>query len=328
MKLIWKDVLTAAFLGLILPGILLNAAVSVLEGPVWAAEAVETEPVETGMEDIRQPMRLRYPGGIVAEEDMDRYLTGVLLAEMPASFEPEALKAQSVAARTYTQRSIETGGKHGDGSVCTQSGCCQAYLTEEAYLARGGIRENIEKVSMAVAATSGQVLTFEDTLIEATYFSCSGGYTEDAVAVWGTEIPYLQSRPSLGEEQSPAYVDTVCYTPREFQNALGVMLEGPPEHWFGAVTYTEGGGVELMDIGGLPYTGTQLRSLLALRSTAFTVSASEEGIYITTRGYGHRVGLSQYGANAMALKGSSYGEILAYYYPGTVLATIEQREMA
>ncbi len=317
MKGIMKDMLTALFMGLILPGCLLNLTAAI--GERREAPPVETtiptavtepQPEKTGL-----PVRFQGKG----EQDMDAYLVGVVLAEMPASFEPEALKAQAVAARTYACKAYVTGGKHGDGSVCGDSTCCQAYLSEGAYLTKGGTQEGIDKVRSAVEATSGYVLTYEGELIEATYFSCSGGRTEDAVAVWGTDYPYLQAVDSPGEEGAVHNTDTVTMTPGEFREALGRELEGSPKSWIGTTTYTEGGGVAAMTIGGETYSGTELRSLLKLRSTAFTVLPGEEAITIVTRGYGHRVGMSQYGADAMAVAGSSFREILAHYYPGTEL---------
>ena len=167
-----------------------------------------------------------------------------------------------------------------------------------------------------------QVLTYENALIEATYFSCSGGSTEDAVAVWGNAYPYLKAVDSPGEEHAAHYTDTVTFTPLQFQSALGVILSGTPENWFGPVTYTEGGGVDTMQIGKTIYKGTELRQKLSLRSTAFTVSVGEY-ITITTEGDGHRVGMSQYGADAMAAAGKDYREILAHYYPGTELCALD-----
>ena len=151
------------------------------------------------------------------------------------------------------------------------------------------------------------------------YFSCSGGTTEDAVAVWGADIPYLRSVESPGEENAPYDTDTVEFTPQSFQDLLGQNLEGTTDTWFGETTYTSGGGVAKMVIGGLAYTGTALRSQLGLRSTAFTVETTPEKITIHTRGWGHRVGMSQYGADAMDAQGATYDEILSHYYPGTTL---------
>ena len=327
MRSLVRDILAALFMGLVVPGIVLNiAAVRVAEPetvPTEAETIPQTEPVSVAL-----PMLLRSADGTVIQMDMDGYLVGVVLAEMPITFEEEALKAQAVVARTYTQKAYETGGKHGDGSVCTSASCCQGYVTEADYLARGGTEAGVERARAAVAATSGYVLTYEGALIEATYFSCSGGSTEDAAAVWGMDFPYLQAVSSPGEENAAHYRDTVTFTAEQFQQALGVSLAGSPESWFRDVTYTDGGGIETMAIGDTVYRGTQLRTLLGLRSTAFSVSASEDTVTITTRGYGHRVGMSQYGADAMAVMGSGFGEILSHYYPGTTLTKLDSPEAA
>ena len=320
MRPLWKDVLTALFMGLILPGLMLNFAVMYLDARPGIPE--ETAPVQPQPEAAQLPVLVQTAGS-VEQWKLEDYLVGVVLAEMPASFEPEALKAQSVAARTYTRKAWETGGKHGNSSVCTEAACCQAYISPESYLARGGTGEGLEKVRSAVYATAGQVLTYEGELIEATYFSCSGGSTEDAVAVWGTDYPYLQAVPSPGEEEAVHYTGTVTFTAEEFRKALGRPLFGSPASWFGTVAYTEGGGVASMTVAGESYTGTELRSLLGLKSTAFSVEPGENSVTFTTRGYGHRVGMSQYGADAMAVQGSSYADILAHYYPGTALKYLE-----
>ena len=322
MKQFWKDLWFAVFLGLILPGVILSAAASYTDSSpdsdpvsVPAAALSETMPEGTAL-----PVLVR-AGEEVQEEDLDAYLVGVVLGEMPTDFAPEALKAQSVAARTYAWKAYITGGKHHDGSVCTQSGCCQAYIDPQQYLEQGGSLEGLAKVRQAVAATSGLVLSYQGELIEATYFSCSGGQTEDAVAVWGTDYPYLQSVESPGEEDAVHYEDVLTYSLQQFQDALGIALSDPPEQWFSQVEYTNGGGIASVNIGGQSYTGTQLRSLLGLPSTRFSIQVVSDTVTITTNGYGHRVGMSQYGADAMAVSGSSFQEILAHYYPGTTLCS-------
>lgn len=313
MNTLKKDILLAFFLGLIVPGLLLNFCAMLLpEGEVGAPETTVSQ--ETQPETVKLPVLLRRTEA-VTQEDMDTYLVGVVLAEMPVSFEPEALKAQAVAARTYARKAGETGGKHGDGSVCTDPGCCQACIAPADYLTQGGTEEGLEKVRLAVAQTSGYVLRYEGALIEATYFSSAGGSTESAVAVWGTDYPYLQpvDSPEAGEGT------TVTFSREAFQQALGRQLPGDPATWFSQVRYTDGGGVETMTIGDTAYTGTQLRQLLGLRSTAFSIETAGEEITVTTFGYGHRVGLSQYGADAMAVTGSDFAAILAHYYPGAEL---------
>lgn len=322
MMSLWKDILAAFMMGMVLPGILLNITVMGLQRETTIEDIHITIPQETEVKKSSLPVLLCREDGRIDQIDMEEYLTGVVLAEMPATFQQEALKAQFVAARTFARKAWETGGKHGDHSVCVNSGCCQAYILPEEYLQNGGKQENLEKVKGAGASTAGECLQYKGELIEATYFSCSGGSTEDAVAVWGTDYPYLQAVDSPGEEHAKWHTDTVIFTREQFCRALGQEPDGPVQNWFGLVTYTEGGGVDHMVIGEVQYTGTQLRSLLGLRSTAFEIDVWEERILITTRGYGHRVGMSQYGAEAMAADGCSYREILAHYYPGTELVTV------
>lgn len=254
--------------------------------------------------------------GQVVSLPLETYLEGVLLREMPASFELEALKAQAVVARTYTLRRIGGTQKHAQAAVCTDPACCQGYCAEEEYLASGGSAEDIEKIRAAVVNTASEVLVFDGALIEATYFSCSGGRTEDALAVWGAEIPYLQAVDSPGEEAAAHYTDTVTFTANEFTQKLGYTPTGIATSWIGQISYTQGGGVDTIEIGNRKYTGSQLRSLLGLRSTAFVISAVGDTVTVTTKGYGHRVGMSQYGAEAMAVGGSDYTQILSHYYTG------------
>ena len=322
MNRFWKDVGIAFTMGFIIPGVLLGTAVSFAEYrsdiPILTESIMITEPEHEAAKQNTIISVLDENGGITHLQLHD-YLTAVLLAEIPVSFEEEALKAQSVVARTYTMRALSGTGKHAEANLCTNSACCQGYIEPENYLIKGGTQENVQKISKIVQSTDGQVLTYDGELIEATYFSCSGGATEDAVAVWGTDVPYLKSVISPGEEHATHYTDSVCFSADDFAERIGVELSGAPVQWFSAVTYTNGGGVESMTIGGMVFTGTQLRKMLDLRSTAFTVTVQEDLITIVTRGYGHRVGMSQYGADAMAASGCTYPEILAYYYQGTEL---------
>ena len=314
MRRIWRELGTALLLGGVLPSVMVNAsALLVRENPKELPITVTTAPQsETSMN-----VRLRLKDGTAEEMGLEEYLTGVLLGEVPADFEPEALKAQAVAARTYTAKAVLTGGKHGDGSLCTDSACCQAYLPETAYLAAGGTEEGLEKIRAAVMGTAGLVLSYEGNLIEATYFSCSGGRTENAQAVWGTDYPYLRAVASPGEEGAAHYQDVIAIDTAAFQSTLGRSLEGRPESWFGAWTLTPGGGVDTLEIGGESYSGVQLRQMFGLPSTVFTVSVEGGQIVFRTKGFGHRVGMSQYGADAMAVTGSDFREILEHYYPGT-----------
>lgn len=256
--------------------------------------------------------------GSVEDMVLNDYLTAVVLREMPADFESEALKAQAVVARTYTLHKT-AAPKHGQAVVCTDPGCCQGFCSQEEYLRLGGTEKDIKKVRQAVLQTDDLVITYGGRLIEATYFSCSGGKTEDAMAVWGTDVPYLQSTESPGEEGTAFYTDTVKFTASEFNRLLGGHLTGPAETWLEDVTYTKGGGVSTMTLCGKTFQGTDLRQMLGLRSTAFMLTAIGDSVTITTKGYGHRVGMSQYGADAMAVAGNNFVQILAHYYKGTAL---------
>ena len=250
--------------------------------------------------------------------DLEGYIIGVVLAEMPTEFELDALMAQAVVARSYAYKNM-LKSKHSKGDLCTNSECCQAYLSQEAYLNAGGDPAMLNKVAETVRKTSEQILTYEGQIIDATYFSCSGGRTEAAYAVWGSDVPYLQSVDSPGEENASHYTDTLQFSTSDFCKKLGTDLIGPAESWVEDISYTEGGGVATVDLGGHQFSGTQIRMLLGLPSTAFVISAVGDTVTITTKGFGHRVGMSQYGANAMAKRGIGYDEILAHYYPGTEL---------
>ena len=260
------------------------------------------------------------PDGSINEMVLDEYLTGVLLAEMPMSFHEEALKAQAVAARTYTLRSAKVKSKHENADVCTNPSCCQAYLSMTEYAEMGGTKENINKAQNAVSSTVDEVITYQGELIEAAYFSCSGGRTEDAIAVWGTDVPYLQAVDSPGEEQATYFINTVTFTTAEFCNMLG--LDHNNRITIESITYTNGGSVGTIVISGKQFTGMQLRGKLGLKSTAFSITALGSTVTITTRGFGHRVGMSQYGADAMAEAGYDYQQILTYYYSGTEVSQL------
>lgn len=320
MRRCWRELIQAALLGIVLPalilgfGVALRTRVSVQQEQVMPVISAP----EAGAEPITMYLRL---GQEHIPMELETYLVGVVCAEMPASFEVEALKAQAVVARTYTLKAVTTGGKHGDGSLCADPACCQAFMQEADFLERGGTAADLDKLRSAVAETRGLVLTYEGKLIEATYFSCSGGSTEDAVAVWGTDYPYLRAKDSPGEEQATYYRDRVFFTRSTLEEVLGVSLGSDPNRWIGYTTYTAGNGIHTMVIAGKEFSGTQLRKLLGLRSTAFSVEIREDGVDIITRGYGHRVGMSQYGADAMALSGSDFRQILSYYYTGTELVS-------
>lgn len=293
----------------LLPAMILSAAQFSSPGTDGAGTVPQTHFVTVDWGDARSEMEL------------EEYVFGVVLAEMPAQFALEALKAQAVVARTFAWKAASSGGKHADGSLCTNPECCQGYVSEEDYLRRYGTPEEAAKIKSAVSATQGTVITYGSDLIEATYFSSSGGYTEDAAAVWGSDYPYLTAKESPGEkdlagEQSRAF--SAAY----LEEALHTRLDGDPEDWFHDWEYTNGEGVARVGIGDRVFTGTELRRTLDLRSTMFSVTIENDVVFFHTRGYGHRVGMSQFGADAMALEGKSFREILSYYYTDTQLKQI------
>jgi len=276
--------------------------------------------VETTAPEMHDTVRILVKHGeVVKEMDMEEYILGVVMQEMPSSFHTEALKAQAVVARTYAARSL-TREKHPDADICTDPSCCQGYCEPERFADKGISEDDLEKLKAAVEDTTGYVLTYKGDLIEATYFSCSGGKTEDAVQVWGSDVPYLKSTESPGEEFAAHYTDTVQMTVRELEGKLGVSFSGAGGERIEKIIYTNGGGVDSAVIGGKKFTGVELRSLLNLRSTSFRITLMGDTVTITTKGYGHRVGMSQYGAEAMALAGESYCDILMHYYSGVELS--------
>ncbi len=315
----WKRLLTVLCLSLLLPQLVL------LFGSKYYAMVPDPEPTvspqPTAVQTLPQQERILIPvlmsENLVMQMELEDYVRGVVLAEMPTSFDSEALKAQAVAARTYALRRVTLGDRHPLGAVCIDPSCCQAWLSDEDYLDGLGYAEDVRKAKASAEATAGVVVTYEGELAETTYFSCSGGRTESAEAVWNAEIPYLQAVDSPEEDWAAAFSSQWSFTAAEFSACLERNLTGSPTHWFGKETRTEGGGVATLVIGGISYSGVELRSLLGLPSTVFSVDVMGEQIVISARGHGHRVGLSQYGAGTMAQQGRTYAEILTHYYPGT-----------
>jgi len=305
MKLYWKELLLSLFICLVLPVLLVNLFVDV---NVNHNEHEEITQMDSGFIDVIMK------DGSIQNLSMNEYLTGVLLAEMPMGFHEEALKAQAVAARTVAIYGITYHTKHKQGDICADAACCQAYMSVTDYIASGGQEENANKALNAVVETGYEVVTYNGELAQALYFSCSGGRTEDAVAVWGTDIPYLQAVDSPGEENAAHFTDTVVFSKEELCEKLG--LGNAARIDIESISYTNSGSVDIIRINGKDFSGLQLRTSLNLRSTVFTVYAVGHVVTITTRGFGHRVGMSQYGAEAMAQTGCNYKQILSHYYKG------------
>ena len=312
----------------LLPGSNVKNAAEKIEPMVLLVETAQDEPSTESLpeapeipDEDDETIRLLTDNGVL-ELSMRDYLTEVLLSEMPPDFPLEARKAQAVAARTFTRKKM-LHPKHEEAAVCADSSCCQAWTSREDLAAKYGADFEAvwEAARQAVLDTAGEVLTFEGELIDAVYFSCSGGSTEAAVAVWGSDVPYLQSVESPGEEAAPRFFSTVSVSPEEFSRVLReeapkIDLSGEPETWLGEETRSDGGGVASLYIGGLPFSGVTLRSLFGLNSANFDLTFADGAFHFDVRGFGHRVGLSQYGAENMAELGFSYRTILEFYYQG------------
>jgi len=266
-------------------------------------------------------------GGENVQTTVEEYLPQALAAEMPVSFEPEALRAQAVAARTYIVYCTEhENPRHPDADLCTDSGCCMAWLDEAALRGHWGAdyESNLELMKSAVQDTDGRILVCDAEPILASFHSSSAGMTEDGSELWG-DVPYLTAVVSPETENDvPDFVTTVEVSVENFRESLLLLHPDTvfPEdagQWLQGSELDESGRVRSVTIAGASFSGQEMRKLFSLRSTAFTL-AYEDGIFkFTVTGYGHGLGLSQYGANVLARKGFTWEEILHHYYTDTDL---------
>ena len=290
----------------------------------------QSSPAPGQSADSTRTVRLLNKEGQVEELTMADYLWGVVAAEMPASFRPEALKAQACAARTYTvDLQARPSEKHPQADVCADSTCCQAYTAPALARARWGLNagEYSGKLTAAIADTDGLGILCDGAPIQALFFSSAAGRTVDAVEVWGREVSYLKGVDSPEGEEVPNWRTQTTLTPDQVRQAVlpaypEADLSGPPEGWFTGRTENSAGGVASMSVGGVTLTGGQLRSLFSLRSASFTVTYGGDGFTFETVGYGHGVGMSQYGANALAAQGKDFKEILTWYYTGAQVGAL------
>ena len=257
--------------------------------------------------------------GSIKNINIEDYIIGVVAAEMPASFEPEALKAQAVAARTYAMYKKETRNLDYDLIIGTKD---QAYQTNEELLKKWGVSffKNYLKVRDAVLATEGEILTYNGQTINAFYFSMSNGYTENVESVFKSDLPYLKSVPSTWDNESiKNYEFTKTISKEDFCKSLEIPCDNIKIE---NIQKTSSNRVASLTINDKTFLGTKVRSLLGLRSTDFTIECLDNDIKITTKGYGHGVGMSQYGANGMAKENHNYKEILNYFYQNTEISKI------
>ncbi len=288
-----------------------------------AAEELISIPVEA--KPAPEKLKLLV-GEEIREMSMQDYLNGVVSAEMPASFPVEALKAQAVAARSYAIYCM-SGAKHGQADLCSSSACCQAWQSEEKQREKWGEDYELyaDKIKSAVEATFGEYLCYEGQAVLAAFHSSSAGFTENSSALWA-ELPYLKSVDSPeNSETVPNYVSTVSCSPLDFRDTLlrakhYADFTGDEKDWIGSVQRNESGRIEKVQLGGVDFSGAELRQYFSLRSTAFELEYAEGLFCFTVTGYGHGIGMSQYGAKHMAQDGADYRSILAHYYPGTYLS--------
>lgn len=277
--------------------------------------------------------------GEIEEMSLEDYVLGVVAAEMPAEFEEEALKAQAVAARTFALRRLKAYGgqgcdKHPGADVCTDPAHCQGWLSREEQQQKWGLVNYPrfqEKLARAVNLTQGLVITYDHELIDAAYHSTCAGHTEDASLVWGQEVPYLVGVPCPYDTASPRYRDQVFYPLAEVAARLETQVAVPAAGGLGiavdmaVLEESETGRILKLQAGEKTFTGREVRERLDLRSTKFTWQREGENLVFTTLGYGHGVGLCQYGANGMAKEGRSFREILQYYYRGVEIEALPGR---
>ena len=251
--------------------------------------------------------------GSIINLNMTDYLIGVVSSEMPASFNLEALKAQSVLARTYALKAKQTGKKLTD-TVSTQS---YIDIDQMKNKWRNSFNTYYNKIKNAVENTNGEYLSYNGNYIEALYHSTNNGKTESSLDVFGNYYPYLISVSSEYDKNASNYLRTINMPLDTISNKLGLSLNN--DSVISILSYTDGGNIKEININGNNFSGKKVRELLGLRSADFDISISDNNANITTRGYGHGVGMSQYGANGMANAGYSYKDILSHYYPGTTL---------
>lgn len=269
----------------------------------------------------------------VVEMPLEEYIKGIVAAEMPAEFHIEALKAQAIASRTYALNRLlkypEGNPGHPEAPLCTGVHC-QAYLSLEELNkvhAANWQEKYWGKIEEAVESTKGMVLYYEDQVIEALYHSTSGGMTEDAINVFNVDLPYLKSVESRYEEDAPKYKSIVSMTVDEFVDKLNSKYKGADINKDNLtdkvklVEKTESGRVKKIAIDGTVVDGREIRELFQLNSTNFKIYYNPNNgiIDIETIGYGHGVGMSQWGANGLAKNGKNYEEILKHYYTGVTI---------
>lgn len=277
--------------------------------------------------------------GKTVDMPLEEYVAGVVLSEMPVSFHAEALKAQAVAARTYAlEKSKAYGGdgcsKHPEADVCTSSACCQGYVSESRVREKyEDDAENAIRIAReAVESTAGEAVFFRGHPICAMYHASSGGHTEDAENVYASAVAYLRGVESPGEEAYGQYSAQTTVSRDDLVNAFkgdeSVQLSDnlPLSEQVEVLSRSATGRATRVRVGLCAMTGSAFRRKLGLKSANFTMEFSKDAIVFSTLGYGHGVGMSQTGADAMARRGADYREILNWYYTGVEIRNIGETD--
>ncbi|SDZ46128.1 stage II sporulation protein D [Evansella caseinilytica] len=318
---------------LIIPTILVMAFAK--DEPGLTTYSHSGEPPEREREtadDAEQPVIsvFRAEADVIEEVPFEEYIIGVVASEMPASFELEALKAQALAARTYIIQflTMENNDIHlPDGADITDSETHQVYRNEKDLrniwdVSDGDFQWKMARIKQAVYETAGEVIVYDGEPITAQFFSTSNGYTENSEEYWANEIAYLRSVESPWDTESPRYLGEKTMAVNEVEELLDVTLANDEAGEI--ISRTTGGRVAKMKIGGKEFTGRQVRELLELDSSDFTFTRNQDTFVFETRGWGHGVGMSQYGANGMAKEGKTYKEIVSHYYQGVEIAPADK----
>ena len=264
----------------------------------------------------------------ITEMSLKEYLLGVIAGEMNASYHEEALKAQIITAHTLLLYTKEHNTKDLKGADITDSYALhQAYITPEKQKEKwkDNYKANKEKIEKCIDEVINLTLQYDDEYICAVFHAISNGTTENATDVWGGSYPYLVSVSSVGDKLSPAYQSQVTFDKDEFKEKFkdsNLKFTDKPEKWIGEITRTDTGMVKSITICGKEFKGTDVRKLFDLRSSTFTCEYKNDDFVFTVNGYGHGVGMSQYGANYMAQQGFKYDEILKHYYKGVEIVEV------
>ena len=245
---------------------------------------------------------------------IEEYVVGVVAGEMPIEFSMEALKAQAVAARSYVMVQAERNIKNDYDVVDTVMN--QVYLDKDYLMTvwKDSYTDNINRIKIAVLSTKGEYISYDGKVAEALFFSTSPGVTENSEDVFSNYAPYLRSVESNWDQVSPVYVTNKTFSLDEFYNLLGLKYDDNLS--IEVTDSTPTGRIKKIRINEMEFLGSAVCSRLGLRSTFFEIIKEGTKIIIKNKGYGHGVGMSQYGAEGMAEAGYNYIDILKHYYTG------------